>query len=347
MYKVSIGIPVYNVAAYVERALLSALNQTLPDIEYIIVDDRGTDNSMDIVRRMIAAHPRGKDARIIVHEVNGGPGVARDTMMANATAPYIYFMDSDDELTEDAIALLYNTMSASGGAQVVGGSHAYIPLGGCSPEPLDRAGQQYRKEGAEIIHAYGALFPFFAWNKLYDLDFLKKEKIGFGGLRFYEDIYFSMSVACKANRCIYITDITYFYYEVATSITSCYREKRYDANRCKSSLVFQAKLLDLGFSLEGDVRLFFEQKILEMLYGENRFVLRSSGLTDDEKRVYLGDLDALWRAYPFTGKYRSLKGKFFWVIFKMPMPLRIVLLQIRNRLMLKTVLKNIRDIGKH
>ena len=130
MYKVSVGIPVYNVAAYVERALLSALNQTFPDIEYIIVDDKGTDNSMDIVRRVISEHPRGKDVRIIEQEVNKGLGAARDTMIANATAPYIYFMDSDDELTADAIALLYNAMSVSGGAQVAAGNHAYIPLAG-------------------------------------------------------------------------------------------------------------------------------------------------------------------------------------------------------------------------
>ena len=182
---------------------------------------------------------------------------------------------------------------------------------------------------------------------MYNLDFLKKEKIGFGGLRFYEDIYFSMSVACKARRYIYVADVTYFYYEVAMSISACYREKRYDADRCKSCMLFHAKLLDLGLPLEGEVRLSFEQKVLTILYGENRFVLMASGLTDEEKRQYLGDLNTLWRAYPFTGKYRSLKGKFFWMIFKMPMPLRIALLQMRNRLMLMTVLKNIRNRGKH
>ena len=67
MYKVSLAIPIYNVSLFVERALLSALNQTYDNIEYLIVDDKGQDDSMDIVHRIIKDHPRGKDVRIIEH----------------------------------------------------------------------------------------------------------------------------------------------------------------------------------------------------------------------------------------------------------------------------------------
>lgn len=50
-YKVTLAMPVYNVEKYVERALLSALNQTFDSIEFLIVDDKGTDRSMEIVRQ--------------------------------------------------------------------------------------------------------------------------------------------------------------------------------------------------------------------------------------------------------------------------------------------------------
>ena len=66
MYKVSLAIPIYNVSLFVERALLSVLNQTYDNIEYLIVDDKGQDDSMDIVHRIIKDHPRGKDIRIIL-----------------------------------------------------------------------------------------------------------------------------------------------------------------------------------------------------------------------------------------------------------------------------------------
>jgi glycosyltransferase involved in cell wall biosynthesis len=57
---ITLSMPVYNVEKYVEKALLSALNQTYKNIEFIIVNDRGSDNSMEIVRRIISGHPRGK-----------------------------------------------------------------------------------------------------------------------------------------------------------------------------------------------------------------------------------------------------------------------------------------------
>lgn len=70
MDKVTLGIPIYNAANLVERTLLSALNQTYPNIEFIFVDDKG--NSMDIVRRIIAEHPRRNAVRIIDQNIIKG-----------------------------------------------------------------------------------------------------------------------------------------------------------------------------------------------------------------------------------------------------------------------------------
>ena len=63
--KVSIIVPVYNVAKYIERCLLSVLNQTWPDLEVILVNDCTPDNSMEIVRRVVASHPRGAVVRCL------------------------------------------------------------------------------------------------------------------------------------------------------------------------------------------------------------------------------------------------------------------------------------------
>ena len=60
---ITLGIPIYNAADLIERTLLSAFNQTYPNIEYLLIDDKG--NSMDIVRRIIAEHPRRNAVRII------------------------------------------------------------------------------------------------------------------------------------------------------------------------------------------------------------------------------------------------------------------------------------------
>ena len=68
--KVSVIIPVYNVAKYIERCLLSVLNQTWQDLEVILVNDCTPDGSMQIVKKLISSHPRGAEVRCLEHEKN-------------------------------------------------------------------------------------------------------------------------------------------------------------------------------------------------------------------------------------------------------------------------------------
>ena len=77
--KVSIIVPVYNVAKYIERCLLSVLNQTWQDLEVILVNDCTPDDSMEIARRVVASHPRGTVVRCLEHEENRGLSAARNT----------------------------------------------------------------------------------------------------------------------------------------------------------------------------------------------------------------------------------------------------------------------------
>ena len=80
---ITLGIPIYNAAGLIERTLLSVLNQTYPNIEYVFVDDKG--NSMDIVKRVVAEHPRRSAVRIIDQGRNRGIGAARNTILEYAT----------------------------------------------------------------------------------------------------------------------------------------------------------------------------------------------------------------------------------------------------------------------
>lgn len=106
MKKVTLSMPIHNVAKFVKSSLLSALDQTYPNIEYLIVDDKGMDNSMAIIREVLASHPRQKVVRIIDHGTNRGQGDARNTAIQEGTGDYIYFMDSDDVITTDCIEKL-------------------------------------------------------------------------------------------------------------------------------------------------------------------------------------------------------------------------------------------------
>ncbi|MDR3129792.1 MAG: glycosyltransferase [Tannerellaceae bacterium] len=133
---VTLSMPVYNVAPYIEKALLSALNQTYEEIEFIVVDDKGTDNSMEIVRNIIAGHPRGKAVRIIDHPMNIGLGAGRNTAIDNARGDYLFFMDSDDEITQDCIQKLYDEMKRSN-VDFVQGSRTTLCLDHTIPPPIN------------------------------------------------------------------------------------------------------------------------------------------------------------------------------------------------------------------
>ena len=104
---ITISFPVYNVASTIERSLMSALNQTYSNIEYLIVDDCGSDNSMDILKNILHNTSRKDQVKIIRHSSNKGLGAVRNTSIENASGKYIYFMDSDDVLAADALECCY------------------------------------------------------------------------------------------------------------------------------------------------------------------------------------------------------------------------------------------------
>lgn len=101
--KVSVVIPVYNTAQYIREAIDSIRKQTLKELEIITVNDGSTDNSQQIIDKLAA-----EDSRIRTYILQKqGVSIARNTGIANARGKYIYFMDSDDLLEEDALELCY------------------------------------------------------------------------------------------------------------------------------------------------------------------------------------------------------------------------------------------------
>ena len=97
--KVSVIVPVYNTEKYLEQAVLSLTNQTLKDIEIILINDGSTDNSLEVLSRLAVNDDR---IRVMTQE-NGGPSKARNLGVSLSRGRYLYFMDSDDYISNDTL----------------------------------------------------------------------------------------------------------------------------------------------------------------------------------------------------------------------------------------------------
>jgi glycosyltransferase involved in cell wall biosynthesis len=313
MYKVTLAIPVYNVEKYIERALLSALNQTFDSIEYLLIDDRGTDNSMNIAMDIIKDHPRGKDVRIIDHGVNIGLGAVRNTAIENAKGEFIYFMDSDDEITPECISILHGKMNEYF-VDFVAASHNKISSNGEIIDQVVYEDYLVKKGEFEVARAYymkNKMVFTHVWNKLYNLDFLKRNNIKCEHLT-YEDLFFTYQVILNAQSCYLLSDVVYLYYEINSSIMAKTRKsftskigKQFEEISKKkkeyllnySNCDFYPNLIKQTF-LDGLVHIF-------LLYN-------SKMIPPKEKKIYVSHI----LAYPLSFKKMvALKSKANWIIY--------------------------------
>ncbi len=102
---VSVVVPMYNAGKFIRPCVGSALNQTMKNIEVIIVDDRSTDNSLNLCREIYGGNERVK---IFQQPVNHGPGAARNRGIREASGEYIAFLDSDDEIMPEQLQKMFS-----------------------------------------------------------------------------------------------------------------------------------------------------------------------------------------------------------------------------------------------
>jgi CDP-glycerol glycerophosphotransferase len=181
--RVSVVVPVYNVAAYLETCLESLAQQTMADLEVVMVDDGSTDESPEIGRRFVA-----RDARFrLVHQANAGLGAARNTGVENATGEFVAFVDSDDVVTRHAYELLLSSLDRSGSDFASGNVRRLTPYG------TTKTAFQSRALARTQLRTHITRLPYLlvdrtAWNKLYRKSFWDQHGFRFPEGVYYEDI---------------------------------------------------------------------------------------------------------------------------------------------------------------
>lgn len=112
-FDVSIIVPIYNVANYIEKCLVSLFSQTYDSIEYVFVNDCTPDNSIEILYQVLDRFPERKNAvKVLQHEKNKGLATARITGISNASGEYIQHIDSDDFVEVNMIECLIQNAHA-------------------------------------------------------------------------------------------------------------------------------------------------------------------------------------------------------------------------------------------
>ena len=211
---VTIGIPVYNVELYVEKCLLSVLNQTYKNIEVLVIDDCGKDRSVQIINGIQETHPFGNLIKVIKHDNNKGLGEARNTVINEAKGKYIYFIDSDDYIEPHTIELMleqaekYRTdVTIASLRKVVLGTGEELPTLQYSSFQLIEGKDAFANYLCQDLHWHIAVT---ACNIMFSSEFLNRCHLRFAA-RKDEDSLFLSDYYSEVERAVLLPDITYNY----------------------------------------------------------------------------------------------------------------------------------------
>ena len=225
---VSVIVPVYNVAPYLEQCLDSIVNQTYRNLEIILVDDGSTDESGAICDRYAE-----QDGRIqVVHKENGGLSSARNVGLDKMTGEWILFVDSDDWIELNTLELLFEQKDERAEIVEFGIVHVF---------ETHRDECLFRRELTSGVNILISLFrdqPFHGvvWNKLYAAHTVKDIRFIEG--RYHEDTPFILEVYPHIDYCQVIPHALYNYRrDRVGQITSGFTVRRLDMYRNLEDLI--------------------------------------------------------------------------------------------------------------
>ncbi|MEO3862198.1 CDP-glycerol glycerophosphotransferase family protein [Acrocarpospora sp. B8E8] len=205
--EVSVVVISYNDAGRVGRAVRSLYGQSLRNLEIIVVDDASTDETERVVRRL-------PGVRYVRREQNsGGCGAPRNDGIDAARAPFIMFLDSDDELPRHACKSLLTEIERTGSDFVAGQiSRLYESSGKTKPYYPELFSPRRVVDG---IRAEPKLFlDGFSTNKLYRVDFLRRHQLRFREDLHYEDHVFTADLYAAAERFAIVPWVVYHWHRV-------------------------------------------------------------------------------------------------------------------------------------
>lgn len=203
MIKVSVILPIYNVASYLDETFQSLLTQTLKEIEIIAVNDGSTDNSGEIIQKY-----QQQDSRIITFtQQNKGQSAARNLALQHAKGQYIYMMDSDDVLTaSDALQVCYKYAEKNQADFIFFDGESFSEKGvnriSRNTKRTHLVDENKRCNGEELLHLLldTQTHNCVVWLLFIRRDFLKRIKLQFYESIIHEDELFTTILTLSSDN---------------------------------------------------------------------------------------------------------------------------------------------------
>lgn len=203
--QVSLIIPVYNVADYLQQCLNSVEAQDYKHLQVIIVNDGSTDRSLEICEEYIRKHPQ---SWILINQNNAGLSAARNTGLLHATGEYIAFLDSDDWIDSDFISIMVKS-AVDTGAEIVESGIRWCYSDTIRLDAIEDNCVYNMKEALGHYLLQTKPIHSAVWCKLYHKDIFIKLNFEVGKL--HEDGYFTYQAMYKCKRYAVINYIGYNY----------------------------------------------------------------------------------------------------------------------------------------
>jgi len=218
---VSIIVPVYQAELFLKKSVESIINQTLSNIEIILVNDGSKDGSGKICDMIAASDKRVR----VIHKENGGQSSARNVGINTATGKYIGFMDNDDFLYPDMCMCLYENAEQNDADISAGSFITKNELGITSHDKHTH--KTYIYDNSHGVEAYLSreIVDIYVWTKLYRRDFLNRNHIRFEEGRSDEDWLFNHAAFFAAQKTVMQDKPIYDYLERADSTCRTFHKK--------------------------------------------------------------------------------------------------------------------------
>lgn len=310
MPKVSVVVPVYNVEKYLAKCLDSLVNQTLEDIEIIVVNDGSTDNSKSIIEEYSSKYPKKV---FPFDKENGGLSDARNFGLNYVHGDYIAFLDSDDYVNKTLYEKMYNKALEEKSDMVECDFYWTYP----ASKKVDTR-YEYKDKKDMIANA-----RVVAWNKLYKKDVLLNSGVTFTKGLHYEDVDFFYKMIPKLGKVSLIREPLIYYVQRKSSISNTQDENTKD--------IFT--ILDNVIEYYKENNLFDEYKC-ELEYAYTRYLLCSSLLRmvkikDDDirKKLLKQTISNIYEKFPnwkeneILRKNKSAKNIYMKTVNKTTFPI--------------------------